>query len=179
MVKMKRFNKLYIIFIFLVLLINGCCMDHNDEITLLKGQSYEIDSKNIKLTVSFDDYYFEEIDDEYILLVEVVTLNPKKEYYFDRNDCNFKKNYGQSGYKDKNDLVKTSIEYNTIKNGYNILENKLTEQTTYQFCYEIPIEVNGYNYNDVVLMVFFTSRFNLAINYDKTPEYQHKSSNQK
>ena len=143
MVNSANCNKKRIFFIMALvgifaILFSGCGPDRNSDNPNLffLGENCKIfrDSKYVA-TVTYNSYSDEEIEDsiDEVLLIETVTIEPVVPIELKIED--FLLRIGYEFYDNDNDGYHTSIEYNILKNQYDIFENVvITEAVTYSFC---------------------------------------------
>ena len=149
----------------------GCGPDQFNPSVVCLEENCKIyrDSKHVA-TVTYNSYSDEEIEDsiDEVLLIETVTIEPLVPIELTIDD--FLLGIGYEFYDNDSDRYHTSIEYNILKNQYDIFENAvITEAVTYSFCFVVPREKNGTLYTQVgvrllvfhnyYLLNFFRSSF--------------------
>ena len=126
-IKILAFILFVLLIIFSRYIINSCEQGDNKFYAINLSEGFNLTLAN----VTCDDIVAEEIDNEKILIVATITIEPKHKLSVIDKDFSLKVQ-GKS-----DDPYKPDVEYNIAKNGYNVYENILTEKTTYKFCYAV------------------------------------------
>lgn len=169
---MKRKSLFSFLIGFICLFLVGCNPHHVDNQGYIYiGESYTIreyisEETFTIATIVFDDFTAEEINEDDVLIVETLTIIPERALQLTQNDFLLEAAY-ESHYND--DLRrKTDIEYNIKKNQYDIFSKEITDQTTYNFCFVIPIKNEYHRYDEkgygIGLLVMHKIRLVVSIN---------------
>ena len=126
-IKILAFILFVLLIIFSRYIINSCEQGDNKFYAINQSERFYLTLAN----VTCDDIVAEEIDNEKILIVATITIEPKRKLSV------IDKDFLLEVQEKSDDPYKPDVEYNIAKNGYNVYENMLTEKTTYKFCYAV------------------------------------------
>lgn len=156
---------LCVVSIFVALLV-GCKPEANPDFVYLNESCEIYEDGKLVATVSYIEISDESIENtiaDEILIIETITIAPSTTMKLKEDD--FLLSIGYDIYESDADKYKTSIEYNEIKNQYNIFENNINEEVTYKFCFIVPKEVNGVAYNSVGITLLVFHQYSLVNSY--------------
>lgn len=165
---MKRKGLFSFLIGFICLVLVGCNPHHDDNREGLSiGDSYTIkeyisgEDSVALVTVLFDDCYAEELDKDYVLIIETVTLTPVRTLQLTQDNFLLEVDYER--YDSNNPRRKSSIKYNIKKNQYDIFSQEITDSTTYHFCFVIPIQRGRYRYDEVRIWLFVFNEIRFSV----------------
>ena len=166
---------------FICLFLVGCNPHHDDSREILYiGDSYTINEYISGVgyadlvTILYDDCYAEELDEDYVLIVETVTIIPGTSLQLTQD--NFVLGVGYESYDSNHPRRKSSIKYNIERNQYDIFSKEITDSTTYHFCFIIPIQHDSCRYDEIGIQLIVFNRIRLSVTRINEPRTSSASN---